>query len=343
MGAALSHCVVSALSQVLPPTCFLSVDDITHYRQVFDAMDDDGGGTLSFDEVVDALKRLDTFTTMSAARSLFALADTDDSGEISFDEFVVLMAKCKVGAHGTRSVRDLSNASTQALTKLKQSTGLEISVEDALNAPLNPNAMTAAVSYISASTTDPFSCKEEGCQLTFTILVLDIDFLIKVMVVITNAMLNNLDGKLQELVQVSNFSSMIDKAAIVKDAVRFFTLGAHAYSHEHQLRMPVSRATLNELHCMRKAMCVAAVDKCMDVVVRAVAAKLAEQETMSRQDTLRRQGSFRSSRAGRAGGDTPSSFKSSESQLLVNVDAAKEAVEGASIRNGENEDDCTIM
>jgi hypothetical protein len=57
-------------------------------REVFDAMDSDGDGALTLEEV-QAFRRLNPASPGSAtAEELFKLADADGDGTISFEEFI---------------------------------------------------------------------------------------------------------------------------------------------------------------------------------------------------------------------------------------------------------------
>lgn len=62
-------------------------DDIRNLKEIFLAMDIDGNGTLSFEEIEDGLKRLNIDDWEIILENLKA-ADTDRSGQIDYTEFI---------------------------------------------------------------------------------------------------------------------------------------------------------------------------------------------------------------------------------------------------------------
>lgn len=65
----------------------------THFRELFDALDSDGGGEVEFEEFAAAWSLVrGSASSMREARELFAGIDVDRSGTMDFDEFTRLMS-----------------------------------------------------------------------------------------------------------------------------------------------------------------------------------------------------------------------------------------------------------
>ena len=62
--------------------------ELAHAREVFQAFDADGSGTIGADELGDMLSALDIDASDEEAAALFRYLDSDGTGGVSFDEFL---------------------------------------------------------------------------------------------------------------------------------------------------------------------------------------------------------------------------------------------------------------
>eukprot|EP00936_MAST-01D_sp_MAST-1D-sp1_P001369 g1369.t1 len=70
----------------------LTDEQINEFKEAFDVFDEDGGGTISADELGHVLRMLGQDPSEGDLQAIVAEVDTDGSGEIDFDEFLVMMA-----------------------------------------------------------------------------------------------------------------------------------------------------------------------------------------------------------------------------------------------------------
>eukprot|EP00494_Astrolonche_serrata_P032419 UN32688 len=66
-------------------------DNGNEFKDAFNAFDNDGDGSISEDEFMQAAKFLDKNLTEKDMKSMFKMADVDNSGAIDFDEFMSMM------------------------------------------------------------------------------------------------------------------------------------------------------------------------------------------------------------------------------------------------------------
>ncbi|XP_051209461.1 calcium-dependent protein kinase 26 [Lolium perenne] len=66
----------------------LSEEELAGLKEMFKAMDADGSGAITFDELKEGLKRLGSNLNESEIRDLMEAADVDNSGTIDYDEFI---------------------------------------------------------------------------------------------------------------------------------------------------------------------------------------------------------------------------------------------------------------
>jgi calmodulin len=71
----------------------LTQQELTEFREIFNLVDLDKGGTISKDELGQLMKTLGLKPTQEELNAMVAEIDADGSGEIDFDEFVTVMSR----------------------------------------------------------------------------------------------------------------------------------------------------------------------------------------------------------------------------------------------------------
>jgi calmodulin len=78
----------------------LSQAEIAEFREIFDLVDKDKGGSISSVELAELMNTLGINASQEEISAMVAEIDTDGNGDIDFDEFVAVMSR-KVNANYT--------------------------------------------------------------------------------------------------------------------------------------------------------------------------------------------------------------------------------------------------
>lgn len=73
---------------------------IAAFRQVFDMVDKDGGGSIDAEELFNSMKDVDCNLTIDEITDILEELDRDGNGEIDFEEFLYLMTGMSVQGKG---------------------------------------------------------------------------------------------------------------------------------------------------------------------------------------------------------------------------------------------------
>lgn len=78
----------------------LTAMQIAAFRQVFDMVDKDGGGSIDAEELFNSMKDFDCNLTIDEITEILEELDRDGNGEIDFEEFLYLMTSMSVQGKG---------------------------------------------------------------------------------------------------------------------------------------------------------------------------------------------------------------------------------------------------
>lgn len=81
-------------------------EQIKTYKEAFDLIDEDGGGTVDMDEISSCLRSLGQDVSESDIRGMIAEVDQDGSGEIDFEEFCYMMNKTEQDQKNSGDIKD---------------------------------------------------------------------------------------------------------------------------------------------------------------------------------------------------------------------------------------------
>jgi hypothetical protein len=97
---------------------FSSKDDeseMQKFREVFDSIDEDGGGSLDIEEFTLGFQKVNPDMTDEQCRKIFDEADVDGSGDVDFEEFVEI---CRMGAGDMLKMLGAQNRDASGVLKV---------------------------------------------------------------------------------------------------------------------------------------------------------------------------------------------------------------------------------
>ena len=83
----------------------VSEQELSEYREIFNLVDADKGGSISSDELSHLMTTLGIQTTPEELAEMIAEIDQDGNGDIDFDEFVQVMSRKVQGDYTAEDVR----------------------------------------------------------------------------------------------------------------------------------------------------------------------------------------------------------------------------------------------
>jgi len=79
-------------------------EELAEYREMFNLVDRDGGGSISTREFQQLMETLGIKTSVEELESIVSEIDTDHSGEIDFPEFVSVMSKRAAPSYSSQEI-----------------------------------------------------------------------------------------------------------------------------------------------------------------------------------------------------------------------------------------------
>jgi len=255
-----------------------SSEEKDQYMEVFDAIDTDNSGDIDFDEFVIALKKMDQFESLMRTRQLFDQADEDRGGTLDRAEFLKLMHSAKNGGKAAELARMAENGK-DAVSKLKESTGLSISIDDIVSAPVTEALFSEVVALKNTHTwvCDFRECNDnKGCNSLLNFLLFNLELLKKMLELTCISLLEDFEKKLLELNLLSSGGALIGNLnveAVIQHSLLIFISTCHKFSHtkadEIKMETMVAKSddfTIKYLHSFRRAAVLDAANESVDEV-----------------------------------------------------------------------------
>lgn len=83
----------------------LSESELTEFREIFNLVDRDGGGTITQEELGELMDTLGIDATPEEIDTMIKEIDQDSNGEIDFDEFVAVMSRKVSATYSSEQVK----------------------------------------------------------------------------------------------------------------------------------------------------------------------------------------------------------------------------------------------
>lgn len=84
----------------------LSEEEINEFREIFNLVDKDGGGSISKDELAELMDTLGIEATQEEIDHMVGEIDIDGDGDIDFEEFVAVMSRKVNASYTSDQVKD---------------------------------------------------------------------------------------------------------------------------------------------------------------------------------------------------------------------------------------------
>ena len=82
----------------------LTAMQIAAFRQVFDMVDKDGGGSIDAEELYNSMKDLEANLNLEEIKEILGELDRDGNGEIDFEEFLYMMTSMSIQIKGKENL-----------------------------------------------------------------------------------------------------------------------------------------------------------------------------------------------------------------------------------------------
>lgn len=229
------------------------------YNQMFDAFDTDRSGEVDLREFIAALKKLNAYHGDIEARRFFDEGDLDGGGTLDRQEFILLIHSAVISGSLGSQFAQLVESGAGVLEKLSQSSGVALSHEEVMKAPITDEALNACKKYLThkkfAWVPEAADCNtDQVCELFWKVLIVDADASRQVVQFFCMRLLSEFDDRLRAS-GVSGFVEQVRVSDVVDNALSVFSLICHRYAHTttHDKSYLASTEGMSFINSFRKA------------------------------------------------------------------------------------------